>query len=117
MIGTGDGMYARGMVQQYDLPFRVLLDEDGQAAQAAAVQRVSIWKLFHPSSYGATYRTWKAGYKVGKAGKRVDQLGASFVLGPDSEVLYQYYDEHTADHAHAIGLPGLSHAYGPDQRP
>ena len=34
-----------------------------------------------------------------KSGKRVNQLGATFVLGPGPRVLYSHVDEHTADHA------------------
>jgi hypothetical protein len=36
---------------------------------------------------------------VKKSGKRVNQLGATFVLGPGSRVRYEHIDIHTADHA------------------
>ena len=34
-----------------------------------------------------------------KSGTRVNQLGATFVLGPGSHVRYAHVDVHTADHA------------------
>jgi hypothetical protein len=39
------------------------------------------------------------GFRVGKPGKRVTQLGATFVVGPGSVVHYEYQDAHSADHA------------------
>jgi len=36
---------------------------------------------------------------VKKSGKRVTQLGATFVLGPGDLVRYEHVDVHSADHA------------------
>lgn len=40
-----------------------------------------------------------AGHRIHRAGRRVTQLGATFVVGPGDIVRYEYYDEHSADHA------------------
>ena len=34
-----------------------------------------------------------------KSGKRVNQLGATFVVGPGLQIRYAQIDVHTADHA------------------
>ena len=39
------------------------------------------------------------GFRVKKSGKRVNQLGTTFVVGPGSQVRYAHVDAHTADHA------------------
>jgi len=39
------------------------------------------------------------GFRVKKSGRRVNQLGATFVLGPGPTVRYAHVDAHTADHA------------------
>ena len=43
--------------------------------------------------------TSKRGYHVHKAGKRVKQIGATFVLGAGDRVRYQHLDADSTDHA------------------
>lgn len=99
VVGTGDVRYARDFVAQEHVPFPVLVDDDGAAASAAAVRRAGLFDLFHPASYGSTVKAWREGYRIYWPGKRVDQLGATFVIGPGGDVRYEHYDAHPADHA------------------
>ena len=99
LIGTGDVSYARDFVASERLPFPVLVDDDARAARAARLRRVGMFKLFDPASWSGARRAWQAGHRIGRSGKRVDQLGATFVLGPGPVVRYAHYDAHTADHA------------------
>ena len=39
------------------------------------------------------------GHRIHKAGRRVTQLGATFVIGPGAQVRYEHVDDHSADHA------------------
>ena len=48
-----------------------------------------------PRSLGGARRAHRAGFRTKWHGKRVNRLGATFVLGPGSQVRYA----HTADHA------------------
>jgi len=98
-IATGDARQARCFVRDERIPFPVLVDDAGAAASAASVRRVRFYELFHPASYSGTRRAWRAGHRIGRPGKRVNQLGASFVLGPGPVIRYQHRDAHTADHA------------------
>ncbi len=105
VIGTGDLRYAQAFVEEEKLPFPVLVDDDGLAARAAGVERVGIARLFALGSLPATARALRAGYRIGRPGKRVNQLGATFVLAPDAaraegaRVLFHHRDAHPADHA------------------
>jgi peroxiredoxin len=98
-IGTGNASLARSFAEDYAIPFPVLLDETGEAARAASVARVGFLRLFHPASYAGARRAWRAGHRVALSGKRVDQLGATFVLGAGGRLRYAHRDAHTADHA------------------
>jgi peroxiredoxin len=99
-VGTGDERYASVFVAEEAIPYPVLVDDQGEAANAASVRKVSFPKLlFDPRSMSGAMRAHRAGYRVRKSGKRVTQLGATFVIGPGPVLRYQHVDEHTADHA------------------
>jgi len=98
-IGTGDATYARAFVEDDDIPYPVLVDDAGIAARAASITRVNFLKLFHPATYAASLRAMLKGFYVSKPGRRVNQLGATFVVGPGTALHYEYRDAHTADHA------------------
>lgn len=98
-IGTGDRRYARDFAERERIPFPILVDDDGAAARAASVERVGMRRLFSPASFPGTLGALRRGYFVGRPGKRVDQLGATFVVTPGDRVAYQHYDAHPADHA------------------
>ena len=46
-----------------------------------------------------TKRARAAGHRIHKAGKRVTQLGATFVVGPGNQVRYEHHDAFSSDHA------------------
>jgi len=98
-IGTGDVRYARAFVDQEEIPFLVLVDDDGAAARAASVRKVNFFKLLGPGTWSATRKTWREGYRIHKSGKRVNQLGATFVIGPGPTVHYEHLDDDSTDHA------------------
>ncbi len=99
-IGTGNKAYAADFVESDRIPFMVLVDDDAAAARAAAMPRVNAFRLlFDRRSLAGSRRAHRAGFRVGRPGARVNQLGATFVLGPGDDVRYEHVDEHTADHA------------------
>ena len=88
-IGTGDQRYAGAFVRDEKIPFLVLVDDDAKAAHAASVKVASWYRLLHPTHVdGDGRRRGSAAHRVHKAGKRVTQLGATFVLGPGDQVRY-----------------------------
>jgi peroxiredoxin len=109
-IGTGDRRYAEAFVLEERIPFLVLVDDDAVAANAAALRTLNWFRLLHPSTWKATRATSKRGYHVHKAGKRVKQIGATFVLGPGDRVSYEHLDADSTDHAPLseilVALPG-----------
>lgn len=99
-IGTGDVSYARRFVEEERVPFPVLVDDDGEAAGAASVRKVNLATLlFDPRSMKGARQAHRQGFRVKKSGRRVNQLGATFVVGPGRIVRYEHVDAHTADHA------------------
>ena len=98
-IGTGDRRYAAAFASEERIPFLVLVDDDRRAADAAAVHTVSFVRLLHPRTWKASIETWRGGHRVHKSGKRVTQLGATFVVGPGERVAYAHVDADSTDHA------------------
>jgi len=98
-IGTGDVRYARAFIDEEEIPFLVLVDDDAIAAHAASIIKVNFFKLLGPGTWGATRKTWRDGYRIHKNGKRVNQLGATFVIGPGPTVHYEHLDADSTDHA------------------
>jgi peroxiredoxin len=97
-IGTGNASIASGFVEDYRIPYPVLIDADASAAETAAIGRMSFLGMFTPASYPGTIRAWRAGHRIGTSGKRVTQLAASFVVGPGPTLLYEHRNKHGADH-------------------
>jgi peroxiredoxin len=98
-IGTGGVSHAQAFARDELIPYPVLVDDGALAAKAAEIRRVGLLGLFHPDSYAGTRRAWRAGHRIGRAGKRVNQLGATFVVGPGASLHYAHRDRHSADHA------------------
>ena len=91
--------YARGFIDEEQIPFLVLVDDDAAAAKAASVRKVNFLTLVGPSTWSATRETWRNGYRIHKSGKRVNQLGATFVIGPGPTIAYEHMDGDSTDHA------------------
>jgi len=98
-IGTGDRRYAAAFVAEEQIPFPVLVDDDAEAAHAASIPTATWLALLHPRTWRATRETSKRGHHVHKAGKRVKQLGATFVVGPGTRLRYEHIDGDSTDHA------------------
>jgi peroxiredoxin len=99
-VGTGDARYAKAFVADEQVPFPVLVDDDAAAATAAAVRKVNfLTLLFDPRSLKGARHAHREGFRVKKSGRRVTQLGATFVVGPGPTLRYAHVDAHTADHA------------------
>jgi len=98
-IGTGNQRYAKRFVADEDIPFPVLVDDAALAAHAAGVNRGSIPNILTPSTYVQSVGTWRRGHHIHKSGRRVLQLGATFVIGPGDDVRYAHVDATTTDHA------------------
>jgi peroxiredoxin len=100
-VGTGNTMYAKAFVDDEKVPFAVLIDEDGHAAEAASVKGGAkmLVTLLTPSVVSASRRARKEGHRQHKTGSRSTQLGATFVMAPGDKVLYSHLDGDVGDHA------------------
>lgn len=98
-IGTGGKRYAKAFIEDESVPFPVLLDEDGAAAEVIGTGTLGAGTMLKPSAYVAGLRSLAGGHRQRKTGRRPMQLGATLVIGPGDEVLYADYEEHAGDHA------------------
>jgi peroxiredoxin len=98
-VGTGDASYARSFLVDTGVPFPVLVDDSGAAAEAASVRRSGLLALVGAGAWAKGSEVWRAGHRVHRPGKRVTQLGATFVIGPGPELRYEHLDAEAWDHA------------------
>jgi peroxiredoxin len=98
-IGTGDERYARAFIEQEDIPFAVLLDDEAEAADAASVRTGRMMQLVGPRTAAGVAKAVAAGKRQHRLGKRTKQLGATFVIGPGDVVRYEHLDDDVSDHA------------------
>jgi alkyl hydroperoxide reductase subunit AhpC len=98
-VGTGDVSYAKAFVSDEQIPFPVLVDDDASAARAASVRKASVFSLAGPRTWAGSRQAHRDGFRVHRSGKRVTQLGATFVVGPGSRVSYEHVDGHSSEHA------------------
>jgi peroxiredoxin len=98
-VGTGDARYAAAFVRDEEIPYLVLVDDDAAAARAAQVRVTSFLSMFKAGTWKATVATWKRGYHIHRSGKRVTQMGGTWVIGPGNVVHYEHVDGDSTDHA------------------
>lgn len=98
-VGTGDASYARSFIADTGVPFPVLVDDCGDAAEAASVGKSGLLALVGPGAWTKGSEVWRAGHHVHRPGKRVTQLGATFVIGPGPQLHYEHLDAEPWDHA------------------
>lgn len=98
-IGTGDRYYGRAFIEDIDFPFPVLLDEHGAAARIIKTGRIGRTTLLKPGAMVAGARALAAGNRQHRTGLRPLQLGATIVIGPGDELLFEEYEKHPGDHA------------------
>lgn len=98
-IGTGGRRYAKAFMEDEAVPFPVLLDEDGAAAEIVGTNRLGLSTVVKPGAYVAGLRSVIGGHRQRKAGRRPMQLGATIVIGPGNELLYEDHEDHAGDHA------------------
>ena len=60
---------------------------------------IGVTTLISPGQLASGFRSFTAGHRQGKAGRRPMQLGATIVVGPGDEILYEDFEDHAGDHA------------------
>lgn len=81
------------------MPFPVLLDQDGVAAEIADTNTMTAKSLLSPRQIGAGIRSTLKGKRQRNPGRRPFQLGATFVIGPGNVLKYADYEDFAGDHA------------------
>ena len=98
-MGTGDVRYAKAFVDDEQVPFPVVVDDEGEAADTASVTKGSLLQMMGPKALAGSLRAFRGGHRQKKTGARPTQLGATFVIGPNNSVRYEHRDKDVSDHA------------------
>lgn len=99
-MGTGGKRYAKAFIEDEQIPFEVLLDEDGSAADIVGTKSFNATTLLRPGQWVAGARSVASGNVQHKTGRRPTQLGATLVIAPGDELLYADFEDYAGDHAH-----------------
>jgi hypothetical protein len=86
-------------IEDEQVPFPVLLDEDGEAADIIQTNRLNAFSLIRPDALLAGTRSLARGNRQHDTGRRPTQLGATIVMGPNNELLYIDKESFAGDHA------------------
>lgn len=98
-IGTGNADYAKAFIAENDIPYPVLIDERAEAAKIASIKRGKMLDLIGPKQLVGGTRALLRGHRQGTRGRRVDQLGATFVINPEGQILFQHRAAGADEHA------------------
>ncbi len=98
-IGTGGRRYALAFIEDERVPFPVLLDEDGAAAEIVGTKTLGVGSVLSPTAWSAGFRSFKGGNCQQRSGRRPFQLGATLVVGPGNVLRYADFEDHAGDHA------------------
>ena len=93
------------------VPFPVLLDEDGEAADIIQTNRLNAFSLIRPDALLAGTRSLAGGHRQHNAGRRPTQLGATIVMGPSDALLYIDRESFAGDHAELDEVIGVLNNY------
>ena len=81
------------------MPFAVLLDEDGSAAEIVGTKSTSAAALLSPRQIKAGIRATLSGKRQHNTGRRPFQLGATLVIAPGNDLRYADFEDFAGDHA------------------
>ncbi|MEX1005108.1 MAG: peroxiredoxin-like family protein [Acidimicrobiia bacterium] len=98
-IGTGGKRYAKAFIEDERVPFSVLLDEDGTAAEIVGMKSTSAIGLLSPRQITAGIRARMSGKRQHNAGRRPFQLGATLVIAPGDVLRHADFEDFAGDHA------------------
>ena len=98
-IGTGGSNYAQAFIEDESVPFPVLLDEGGEAADIVEMNRLGATSLIRPDALFAGARSLARGNRQHRTGRRPTQLGATLVVAPGNELIHIDKESYAGDHA------------------
>lgn len=86
-------------IEDEQVPFPVLLDEDGKAAEIAGTRKLGVGAMVSPAAWKSAIKTSRSGHRQQRTGRRPFQLGATIVIGPGNVLRYADYEAYAGDHA------------------
>jgi hypothetical protein len=99
--------YAQAFIEDESVPFPVLLDDDGIAADIVEMNKLDVASVLRPDALFKGARTLARGNRQHKTGRRPTQLGATLILAPENELLYLDKEDFAGDHADLDEVLGI----------
>lgn len=81
------------------MPFPVLLDDDGAAAELVTMNKLDVMSVLRPDALLKSVGTFAKGNRQHKTGRRPTQLGATLVMAPGDDLVYLDKESYAGDHA------------------
>ena len=98
-VGLGDRRYAAAFREETGITFPLFVDEDRLAYEALGLGSATLAHLLRRDNARARKRAKAGGFRQGKLGEHVFQLGGSLVVGPGNQDLYVHISETFGDNA------------------
>jgi peroxiredoxin len=103
VIGNGEPWHARAFREDEGIPFELWVDPEMKAYRAAGLER-GVTKVFSLRSLGHLARAIRGGFRQSKVQGDPWQLGGTFIITPDSRIVYQHVSREAGDH---VGMKEL----------
>lgn len=90
---------AAGFKNEFDIPFRLLVDTERLSYKALEIRRGSLMDVMGPSVWLPWTKAVLRGNFQGRPQLDVTQLGGALVVAPGGEVRYRHTAKNSADNA------------------
>ena len=98
VIGNGSGVHAQAFREEEKIPFRLLVDRELRAYEAAGLRRSPLAAL-SPGMLKNAWRAMRAGHRPSSVRGDPWQLGGVFVIQPGGKVALRQASREAGDHA------------------
>ena len=98
LIGNGSVEQAIEFQRDHSLPFRLLSDPSLDSYHAVELRR-SMFSAYRPPRLRSLFRVWRSGIKGGAVQGDGLQHGGTFVITPNSEVVFSHIGRRIDDRA------------------
>ncbi len=88
---------AKDYVEEYDLPWPLLVDTEKTLYRIFGMQDTTTWNLFRPGNWGKYIRLMFKGLRIHSPTDNVKQLGGDIIVGADGVVKLHYVSEGPTD--------------------
>lgn len=98
LVGSGQVFQAKAFKDEWKLPFRLLVDPQRLAYQAAELER-GVLRTLSARSLGYAFSALRKGFRQGPQQGDNFQQGGALVIAPGGAIRFRQASQRTGDHA------------------